>query len=460
MKISKIYRAAVAAKKHLLYLPLMALILCVAGCSDTISQKAPTNYAKTPRLTRSNNPSGVSITIDTDLNNDYMYSTYEAKELLSDALDDMYMEHPDVAGASVIGIPSANIVGDFATYINSIDWTNHPYEDSINAVIALESFVVPSTFCYIINFPNDSGCAIVSADKRIPSPMAFYCNKGRLYSEDLDMHTELEYIYSYITESSNSGEPNAPTNQISQLIPWNNVKLWEDSHARLTTYSQIWLEFMLSLAPCQYNQLDYPCPPASSYATAPANNLKRRIVNYNAWDDVYPYVSSIVEEANTNIPLAIMKILTHEGFVGTLFNQSFDGSDFRTIDHEDEIAEWTDLIYQYISSDTTMTYSDKGLQFLSDVCGYYLTNPDIPKLPNTPIEYWYPYVHLMTYYHVGIIPRDANNWDLVVGMTAQESNCLVLSYSVNFLIEDKAYDEGYRNSSVHRFMNPVIFYLF
>lgn len=442
--------------KNLILLPLVALMFLATSCNDSLSQqdikKAKIN-GQTPTSTP---PTSLTISIDGDLDDDFMYSSSDAINIVEDMLDEMNIIHPNLYNnVTIETIYSDHYIPDIETCLKLIDWYGNPFEDTINNVLSLSSFSVPSVYYYVINFPNDSGYAVVHADKRIPTPVAYYRDYGSLNETDFDFSSLAYYITTLATPAN--PDPNSPTLSLLQPISWTNIPAGDNRHNQLFSYYYQLVQFILSLYPCQYGNLDYPCEEISLQTYSCVNILTTHIENYGAWNDDYPYISPTYSSFETNIPLTIMKILTHEGFVGTLFNTPFDGTDFSSAHNVSQIAAWTDLIFEYLCADPTKTYTERGLQFLEEECSFTLSNPTI--LERTTINYtlWEPYHYIVSGLHVGIIPK-GNNWDLLVGLQAYYDDCNMLWWG-NFYVEEKdSTNNLYHINQLCFSLKPVIFY--
>lgn len=444
MKIAKIYRAAVVAKKHLLYLPLMVLIFCVASCSDENSPQKDTSTRTKLHELSSSPICHIDVVVDEDLD-EYILSENEVQAQLNSELQAYGIERPDMDYITIQPVYSEDYAPYLTTLVCHVDWTGSVYEDIITSLTGQGSIYIPSTLYYVVNFPNDSGCAILSADSRKDELLLLYNEVGSIPSTDLDPGTYMAN-WDYF-DGRMHGIDSLTLAHLHTLCG-----LSTNFPADLQT-----LMFVTEMA--HYGgSLGGSC---QKYQTDPINVLTDSISNANQWNNTTPYVDAN-QATTTNIPLIIVKLLTYEGYVGSLCNEPFDGTLYRTGNLVDEIADWTNLLYAYLSSNPTMTMSEMGQQLLES-CGFNFTTPSIIP-PATPfIDLWLPSMYLIdifaSHFHPGIVFVDDNHWELIVGI--QYIRCATIGYS-NGEMNVEYYDTTWKKCRSYKTSNlvyPAAFYV-
>ncbi|MCQ2333581.1 MAG: hypothetical protein MJZ88_03085 [Paludibacteraceae bacterium] len=153
-----------------------------------------------------------------------------------------------------------------------------------------------------------------------------------------------------------------------------------------------------------------------------------------------PYIG---DDLQTNIHIALLKILVFENYVGELLGQDFDGTTMCSAQISTNHVNWATILYDYITSGVSSP-SEMALELLESI-EFNISTPGM----NYDEE-----MHQMLHNHHLIIGiQNAHYWSLIDGFKYVASSCGMTSdYSHNCIDHiQNHYEYGFATPSKARF---------
>lgn len=123
-----------------------------------------------------------------------------------------------------------------------------------------------------------------------------------------------------------------------------------------------------------------------------------------------PYIG---DDLQTNIHIALLKILVFENYVGELLGQDFDGTTMCSAQTSEVHREWATILYNYITSGVSSP-SEMALELLESI-GFNISVPSM---------HYDEEMHQMLHNHHLIIGiQNAHYWSLIDGFKYVASSC-------------------------------------
>lgn len=319
---------------------LLCATLLFVGCQNDLvnpTKVQKPNEDKGPiMLRRPELHNGISI--DSDLDRDYLYSASEAQALLKEFVEDYHFDDVDVTHATMYSVYTESYIFDLATLMDHTNWTGNPLANVYEQLYE-QTFLLPSIYYYVFNFPN-GGYAIVHADKRILSPIATLTNSGpQLYDFQFDLSDIADYAISHEEYWEIFERKMDSLMRLVRLEPFVTLPL----HTQ-------YMEFCKGLEHIFTNTAD-----PNSYENVGDTLSFPRILwsvpqNNNA-------IPSEADYLTTNIPTALVKMLTLENYNGFYLSNSFYGNNYSNPDSLSALSFHVDKTYIHLPTHHNLLYN-------------------------------------------------------------------------------------------------------